>query len=415
MPSPVRHRRSGPPCAALLGGLAAAALGASACTLIVDSKLSSFDAGADSGPPADGGPCDDVGFDDGSLPDGGAKIFLSTGIAGPFAFHGRAYFAPSAESWPYAPAVAAFASDAGVVALGAQEPGGQRPGFRVNGQLLDVSALSIAAGHIGLGGSPCAEVVATTLDTLHDAAALALWNQGCGNVDVTLDGGVYTPRSKGADTGVGWSAMDGGTLGLHLAGDGFVCAEEGGPQGCGARNSNQLVGRGPRSLEGMLSAASALAWVASVPGFGVALQSADFKSSAELTVPAGAVVPLAADIALGLESAGSIIDARAFNTTGALLGAAAQFSTGDGTTIVAGTLAATSYGSASLVRVAWVGSDGQGRVLDLDASDPADLHLAAGHAAPRLVCGGAVRFVAPVSSKWVVVAAGLGLAVRPAP
>ena len=418
MPQPARHRRFAPLSRALLAGLFAAALQTGACTLLVDSKLSSLDAGASADAGSDAGPdgsCADVGFDDGSLPDGGARILLSTGVAGPFAFHGRAYFATSAEQWPAAPSVAVFGSDAGAIALGAIETDGQRPGFRINGQLSGATTLAIAAGHVSLGGSPCGQVLATTLDPLHDTATLALWNQGCGDVDVTLDAGVYSPRSKAADTGLGWSAMDGGVVGLHLAGEGLVCPEEGGAQGCSTRSTNQLVGLGPRALEGMLSATGALVWAASVPGSGVAVQSADFKSTAQVNVPAGAVVPLAADIALGLEAAGSSLSARAFNTSGALLGTAAQFSTGDATTIVAGTLAATSYGSASLVRAAWVGSDGQGRILDLDASDPANLRLAAGHAGPRLVCGGAVRFVAPVSSKWVVVAAGEGLAVRRAP
>jgi hypothetical protein len=412
VPLSARRRRAGPLAAALVTGLAAAALGGAACTLIVDSKLDSLDAG-----PSDAGDagCEDQGFDDGSLADGGARIFLHTGIAGPFAFHGRAFFRPGDDAWAYAPTVAAFASDAGVFALGAQEPGGARPGFRLNDLLPDVSALALTAGHIGASGSPCGEVLATTLDTLHDTAGIALWSAGCTDLDTTDDAGVYTPRSVAADTGIGWSSLDGGRLGVELAGEGHLCWDTGRIYDCGAGVPGQLVGRGPRAIEGLEGTAGGLIWVTSAPGVAVALQSGSFSPVAQVTVPSGAVVPLAADIALGLEAAGSILNARAFSTSGALLGAAAQFYTGDATTIVSSTLAATSYGSAALVRVAWVGSDGKGRVLDLDASDPANLHLAAGHSAPRLVCGGAVRFVAPVSSKWVVVAAGEGLAVRPAP
>ncbi len=394
----------------VLAALAMVALQLGGCTLIVASKLSSADAGVQ--PAADSGSCADQGFDDDSLDDGGGVFHLDSGVGGPFAFHGRAWVDPGADGFDYAPSVAVFASDAGLIAVANLEVEGRRPGLRFSQPLAGVRTLSIAAGHYYNTGSPCGEVMAVADVPFDTTAALTFWSAGCSDPEIFIDAGVYSSRTVGSDTGIGWSSQDGGVLGIHLAGTGLVCAEEGGTQNCSSPVPNQLVGDGPRSLEGMV-ASGALVWATATPGHGVVLQSTDFASGPQLvSVPSGAVVPLRGDIALGLEFSGSRLNARVFNSAGLLLGDAAQFDTGSAAN--PSTLAATTYGT-TLVRVAWVGTDGLGRVLDIDASDPANLHVSPDAATPRVVCGGQVRFVAPMSSKWVVVAAGEGLAVRPAP
>ena len=255
------HRSLLHPLAAALATFAASA----ACTLLVDSKLDGRTTTV-----ADAGPCEEIAFDDGSLLDGGAAVYFHSGV-GAVAFHSRAWWVEG-DNNPSTAALA-FASDAGVVAVNCDDSRG-RPGFRIAGDLASVAQLYVPAGH-GRLGSACYEVLTGTVDALRDTTLFALWTGGCVDPEASVDAGAVTPRTKALDTGIGWSALDGGVLGLHIGGDGILCGEGQGPASCSAGEAGLSPGRGPRQLHGFASAdGTALVWAQTSGSNGLSLRSA---------------------------------------------------------------------------------------------------------------------------------------------
>ena len=402
MPSPPLRRSPLRTLAAALATLAASA----ACTLIVDSKLAghSTPAAGDAGP--DAGPCEEVAFDDFSLADGGGATTFHTGV-GAVAFHSRAWFADG-DTNPNTAAFA-FASDAGVVAV-VIDDSGLRPGFRQIGELAAVTRLHLPAGH-GRLGSACYQVLAGTDDSLRDTTQFSLWGAGCTEPDPVLDAGSVTPRTRGLDTGIGWSALDGGVLGLQVGGDGYVCEESAGTASCSARVAGLSVGRGPRQLDGLASAdGSQFVWAQTNAAAGVSLLGPSFTGQLTISIAADVLVPLAHDVSLALALVSGVLHLRAFNSAGTLLGAETVLDQHD---TAASALTANPLSAASRnIRATWIGGDGRARVLDLDASDPGNLRATS---ASRTLCGGPVRFVAPLNALWIATAAGESVILRRVP
>ena len=392
------HRSLLHPLAAALATFAASA----ACTLLVDSKLDGRTTTV-----ADAGPCEEIAFDDGSLLDGGAAVYFHSGV-GAVAFHSRAWWVEG-DNNPSTAALA-FASDAGLVAVICDDSRG-RPGFRIAGDLASVAQLYVPAGH-GRLGSACYEVLTGTVDALRDTTLFALWTGGCVDPEASVDAGAVTPRTKALDTGIGWSALDGGVLGLHIGGDGILCGEGQGPASCSAGEAGLSPGRGPRQLHGFASAdGTALVWAQTSGSNGLSLLGPRFNGVLSLSIPADVVVPLAPDVGLALGLSGGALHARAFSSAGSLLGAegVVQLHDTGATSLTANPLA----GASRIVRATWIGGDGQARVLDLDARDPSNLLASPG--APRTLCGGPVRFVAPLSADWILTVVDAGVIVRRAP
>jgi hypothetical protein len=369
--------------------LAALALVAAGCTLLVERELSR---------------CDENKFLEGS-PDGGG-FYFHQGVT-QVAWHGPGFAPLNAEVSNYGTGFG-FLVDGGLRLVG---------GFTDGVFVRDESSAApniayIPPAHYGPGGFGCLEGLAATYDPLRDRTSWQLNSSGCANGFV-FDAGVTqgTPASQGP--ALGWAhAPDGGGIIAALYGNRAEICDEVFPLSCLPPKGVFLAPGGQRSVDGLIASDGGVVWVVTVaPPTGdgeTRVYSQDFKGAGLIVPWAGSVTVMDSDVALVARINQGQIQAQLFDATGAKRGPTSTIDLNDSG--ARGLLIARFGGAGATARAAWIDGDGRARAGVLDLSSPGQLTLRS----QQTVCQSAgASFAGPIAPTTVVVQKGDGLYLRP--
>lgn len=358
------------------------------CTLIVDHQLS-----------AAAGNCSDLIFLDGTPNNGGQRFH--SGVTAP-AFRGPAW--PQAGKTPDG-----FGGTLAFLSGGALELAGGTLGdavyLRPETNYTPTSAAP-SPGHEGPGSFGCAEVMAANYDALHDRTSLALIPAGCGD-DVPIDGGTFSGLPASLSAAVAWAgAPDGGGLVATLLNSQAQVCPESFPVSCFPPHGGTVVGSGERRVDSLIDAQGAAFWIVSTDGADVRLYDTTFAGRISVVPWSGPIAALAADVGIAMRIDSGTLAAQIFDVTGGLSGPEFHASLGDP---AAHALEIARFAMTPVLRLSWIGGDGQARVANFDATSATAPRLST----PAIVCGSkGASFVAPLSSTTAAVLIGGALYLR---
>ena len=370
----------------LAAALAAAALG---CTFIVDNELSK---------PLG---CDEIPLSDGSP---GNTRLIHSGVTAP-AFSGPAFPTLNRATTSFGSTLA-FLRDGGLELAGGLE--GDAIFFRAEDQFTPTAAFP-APGHEGPGYFGCSEVFTASYDSLRDRTEMRLIPGGCVDDSLFIDAGVYPgqPQLQAPALGWGQAADGGGVLAAVLGTQAQACGEVF-PSPCIPPSSGTVPVAPSRLVSSLTAQDGSIVWIVATDS-SVQLWNADFTKPIGGPVASGGpvrIAAVAADIGIAVRIFNGKLQSQLFDAAGQLVSVAANLDLGDPG---AHGLELAHFGTAPLLRLAWLTGDGQARTATLDATSPAAQRLVGA----ANVCGSkGASFAAPTTTTTAAVLVGEALYFR---
>ena len=368
--------------------IALLALLSTSCTLVVEHQLSQP------------GGCPDLILLDGTANNGGQRFH--SGVTAP-AFRGAAYPTPGRNPDNFGSTLT-FLLDGGLELAG----GNQGDAVYIRSEANYTATFgSTTPGHESAASVGCAELLGVTYDELHQRTSLQLVPGGCDDVAIPLDGGSFSESPETLAPAIAWASLpDGGGLFAAVLGNqGQVCPESF-PPSCFPPRGGAVPPVGARRLDALVDAQGQPVWIVANQAADTRLYNQSFGGSIVAVPWSGTIAAVAADIGIVMRIHNGQLEGQLFDATGTRRGNEAHFDLGDP---AAHGLEIARFGTAPLLRAAWIGGDGKARIANYDASVAAAQRLGT----PSIVCGSqGASFVAPTSATTAAVVTGEALYVR---